>query len=161
MNEEELASPITDIVETERPSEWNWVDDHGIPLRITPDRITRIGIFGVCGWSLIETPLEIDVSNTNTWLLALAVSKLIVILTGTGAIARVRAARATFAFICGAGVLAVAPALPLLYARSVEIAVVSTLECVLKAACLGALFLSSFQKKPSKKRAGTVDPGIR
>jgi hypothetical protein len=107
-----------------------------------------MAIFGVCGWSLIETPLEIGVLNSNTWILALAVSKLIVILTGAVAIARVRAARATFALICGAGVLVIAPALPLVYTRSVEIAVISTVECVLKAACLGALCLSWLQKKP-------------
>jgi hypothetical protein len=54
-------------------------------------------------------------------------------------------------------VLAIAPALPFVYTRSVEIAVVSTVECVLKAACLGALCLSLFQKKPQKRGAGTVD----
>ena len=161
MSKEEAVFPIADMLESELPSEWDWIENHDIPAKITLDRITKITIFGVCGWSLIETPLEIGVLNSNTWLLALAVSKFIVILTGAGAIARARAARAIFAFICGASVLAIAPALPVVYTRSVEISVISTVECVLKAACLGALCLSSFQKKPRKQRMGTVDPGMQ
>jgi len=154
VSKEEAAFPIADMVESELPSERDWIEDHDNPARITLDRITKMTIFSVCGWSLIETPLEIGVLNSNTWLLVLAVAKFIVILTGTGAIARVRIACAIFAFICGVSVLAIAPALPFVYTRSVEIEVVSTVECVLKAACLAALCLSSFQTNPRKRRAG-------
>jgi hypothetical protein len=159
--EEEAVFPIADMVESELSPERDWIEDHYKPARITLDRITKMTIFGVCGWSLIETPLEIGASNLNNWLLAVAVSKFIVILIGTAAIARVRVARAIFALGCGISVLAIVPALPFVYTQSVEIAVISTVECVLKAACLGALGLSSFQKKLRKRQTGTVDSGIR
>jgi hypothetical protein len=161
VSKEEAVFPIADMVESELPSEQDWIDDHDNQARITLDRITKMTIFGVCGWSLIEIPLEIGTLNLNSWLLALAVSKFIVILTGTAAIARVQVARAIFALGCGVSVLAIVPALPFVYTRSVEIAVISTVECVLKAACLGALCLSSFQKKLRKRQAGTVDRGMR
>ena len=89
MSKEDVAFPIVDMVESELPSERHRIEDHDNLARNTLDRITRMAIFGVCGWSLIETPLEIGVLNSNTWILALAVSKLIVILTGAVAIARV------------------------------------------------------------------------
>jgi hypothetical protein len=120
-----------------------------------------MSILGVCGWSVIEIPLEIGAWNLNTSLLALGVSKFIVILTGTAAIARVRVARAIFALGCGVSVLAIVPALPFVYTQSVEIGAISTVECVLKAACLGALCRSWFQKKLRKRQAGTVDRGMR
>ena len=161
MSKEDAAFPIADMVESDLPSERGWIEDHDNPVRITLDRITTMTIFCVCGWSLIETPLEIGVSSSNTGLLALAVSKFIVILIGISAIATVRGARAIFAFICGVSVLVIAPALPLVYTRSVEIAVISTVECVLKAACLGALCLSSLQKPLRKTHAGTVHSGMR
>jgi hypothetical protein len=159
VSKEEAAFSIVDMVEFELQSEQNWIGDHYNPARITLDRITKMTIFCVCGWSLIETPLEIGALNLNSWLLALAVSKFIVILIGTAAIARVRIARAIFAFICAASVLAIVPALPFVYARSVEIAAISTVECVLKAACLCALCLLSFQKKLRKRWPVTVDRG--
>ncbi|TDG06583.1 hypothetical protein E1N52_19845 [Paraburkholderia guartelaensis] len=93
-------------------------------------------VVAVCCWILIETPLELSGSISSTALLAVLVSKALVCLTGFAAIARVRFARHVFAFICAASVLAVAPALPLEYAHSVAIALVSTVECVAKAACV-------------------------
>jgi hypothetical protein len=161
VSKEEVVFPIAEMVESELLSERDWIEDHCNPVRITLDRITKMTIFGVCGWSLIETPFEIGTWNLNTWLLALAVSKFIVILTGAAAIARVRVARAIFALGCGVSVLAIVPALPFVYTRSVEIAAISTVECVLKAVCLGALCLSWFQRKPRKRQAGTVDRGTR
>lgn len=161
MRKDDAAFRLADILESERKFELGWIEDHDNPARITLDRIIKLAIFGVCGWSLIETPLEMGVSNSDTWLLALAVSKLIVISTGIGAITRVRGARAIFAFICAVSVLAIAPALPLVYIRSAEIALISTVECVLKAACLGALCLSSLRKKPRKRRASTVHVGMQ
>ena len=126
--------------------------DEAVLARFTLDRVTKMTIFGVCGWSLIETPLEIGALNLNTWLLALAMSKFIVILIGIAAIANVRVARTIFALICGISVLAIVPALPYVYTRSVGIAVISTLESVLKAVCLASLCLSSFQNKFGKGR---------
>lgn len=161
MSKEKVSFHLTDTTESERPSEWDLIGDYDNGGRITLDRITKMTILGVCGWSLIETPLEIGAWNLKTGLLALAVSKLILILAGAGVIARIPIARLIFALICGASVLAIAPALPFVYMRSAEIATLSTVECFMKAACLGALCLSSFQKKPRKQRMGTVDPGMQ
>jgi hypothetical protein len=161
VSKEEAVFPIADTSESDLPSERDWIEDNYNPVRITLDRVTKMTIFGVCGWSLIEIPLEIGAWNLNTWLFALAVSKFIVILTATAAIARVRVARAIFALGCGISVLAIVPALPFVYTQSVEIAAISTVECVLKTACLGALCLSWFQKKPRKRQAGMVDRGMR
>ncbi|WNC92267.1 hypothetical protein RI103_28770 [Paraburkholderia sp. FT54] len=161
MSKEEAVFPTADMVESEFPSERDWIEVHYNPTRITLDRITKITIIVVCGWSLVETPLEIGAFDSHTWVLALAVSKFIVILTGITAIARVRVARAIFAFGCGMSVLAIAPSLPFVYTESVEIAAISTVECLLKAACLGALGLSSFQKQLRKRQRGTADRGMR
>jgi hypothetical protein len=152
VSKEEAVFPIADMVESERPFERDWIEEHYNPARMTLDRITKMTIFGVCGWSLIETPFEVSAWDFNTWLLALIVSKLIVILIGRAAIAKVRFTRAIFALGCGLSVLAIAPALPFVYRQSVEIATISAVECVLKAACLGALCLSSFQKDLRKRQ---------
>jgi hypothetical protein len=161
VSEEDAAFPMADTVESEIRSERDWIEEHNNPTRITLDRITTLAIFGVCGWSLIETPFEIVVSSLSVGLLALAVAKFIVVLTGISAIARVRIARALFAFICGVSVLAIATALPFEYARSLEITMISAVECVLKAACLGALCLSSLQQKPRKADACTLHLRMR
>ncbi|MFM0205022.1 hypothetical protein PQR53_34960 [Paraburkholderia fungorum] len=161
MSKEDAVFPMADMVEDELPSEQDWIEDQYNPARITLDRITKITILCVCGWSLVETPLEIGALNLNTWLLALAASKFIVILIGTAAIARVRGARTVFALVCGISVLAIVPALPFVYTRSVGIAVISAVECVLKGAFLGALCLSSFRKKLRRGRPGAVDRGMR
>jgi hypothetical protein len=47
------------------------------------------------------------------------------------------------AFICGASVLAIAPALPLEYTRCFPIALFSTVECISKAACVASLAVAA------------------
>jgi hypothetical protein len=161
VSKEEAVFPMADMVESELPFERDWIENHYNPARMTLDRITSMTLFGVCGWSLIETPFEISTLEFNTWVFALIVSKIIVILISIAAIKRVRFARAIFALGCGLSVLAIASALPFVYTQSVEIATISAVECVLKAACLGALCLSSFQKDPRKRQAGKVDRGTQ
>jgi hypothetical protein len=161
VSEEEAVFQMADVMESELSSERDWIKDHYNPSRITLDRITKMTTLGVCGWSLVETPFEIGSLNFNTWLLALVLSKIIVILIGAAAIAKVRVARAIFALGCGMSVLTIVPALPFVYTQSVEIAAISTVECVLKAACLGALCLSSFRRELRKGQAGTVNRDMR
>ncbi|MEM5451148.1 hypothetical protein [Paraburkholderia guartelaensis] len=119
------------------------------------DLVSRAGrpfkrsVVAVCCWILIETPLELSGSISSSALLAVLVSKALVCLTGFAAIARVRFTRHVFVFICAASVLAVVPALPLEYAHSAAIALVSTVECVAKAACvvLFAIGSSNYPKR--------------
>jgi hypothetical protein len=161
VSEEEAVFSIIDTMEPELLSEWerDWIEDHYNPAGITLDRITKMTILGVCGCSLIEIPFEISVWSLNTSVLALVVSKFIIVLMGAAAIARMRVPRAIFALGCALSVLAIVPALPLEYTQSVVIAAMSTVECFLKATCLGALCLSSFQKGLRKRRAGMADRG--
>lgn len=102
--------------------------------RVRAERLTRALLLGICAWSLIEAPLEIGTINADMELLAVIVSKLLVTTAAIAAICDARLARTLFSFICGASVLAIAPALPLEYTRSVAIAALSSVECVAKAA---------------------------
>jgi hypothetical protein len=110
------------------------------PIEPTPKsrRLFNALVIAVCGWALVETPLELGGSPDFTALLAVAVSKVLIILIGTAAVVNLRFARQVFTFLCGASVFAIAPALPLEYARSVGIAIVSTVECIGKAACVAS-----------------------
>jgi hypothetical protein len=163
VSEEEAVFSIIDTMEpellSEREREGVWIEDHYNPAQITLDQITKMTILGVCGWSLIEIPFEISVWSLNTSVLALAVSKFMIVVVSAAAITSMRVPRAIFALGCALSVLAILPALPLEYTQSVVIAAISTVECLLKAACLGALCLSSFQKDLRKRQAGTVDRG--
>ena len=107
------------------------------------ERPFKLSVIAVCCWVLIEAPLELSGSISSTALLAVLASKLLMCLTGFAAIAGLRFTRHVFAFICAASVFAVVPALPLEYARSVAIALVSTVECVAKAACVAAFAIVS------------------
>lgn len=119
------------------------------PIRTTriPERALKALIVCVCGWSLLEAPLEFEVSNTGAWLPALIVSKLIVVTAGCAAIIHVRFARSVFTLMCAASVLAIAPALPMEFKRSVVMGVVSMVECFSKAAYAAAFGVVSLQKK--------------
>jgi hypothetical protein len=98
----------------------------------------------VCGWALIEAPMELGGSISSTALLAVVVSKVLIGLIGTAAFANLRFARQVFTFICGVSVFAIAPALPLEYTRSVAIALMSTVECVVKAVCVASFAIAPF-----------------
>ncbi|MEX3968339.1 hypothetical protein AB4Y42_40275 [Paraburkholderia sp. EG286B] len=100
-------------------------------------------VIAVCSWAIVELPLELGGSIDPTGLLALVTSKILLGLIGTAAIANLRFARQVFTFICGMGVLAIAPALPLEYTHSVAVAVFSTVECIGKAACVASFTIAS------------------
>ncbi|MCP3716274.1 MULTISPECIES: hypothetical protein [unclassified Paraburkholderia] len=107
------------------------------------ERPFKGSVVAVCCWVLIEAPLELSGSISSTSLLAVLASKILICLTGFAAVVGLRVARHVFAFICAASVLAVAPALPLEYAHSVAIALVSVVECVAKTACVVAFAIAS------------------
>lgn len=118
------------------------------PTRL-PEQALKTLVLCVCGLSLLEAPLEFDVSNTGAWLPALIFSKLIVAIAGWAAINNVRFARGVFTLMCAASVLAIAPALPLEFQRYAAMGVVSMVECLSKAACVIAFGVVSLQKKMS------------
>jgi len=114
-----------------------------IELTLKSERIFKGSVILVCGWALIEAPLEISGSVSSTLLLAVMASKVLIGLIGTAAIINLRFARQVFMFICGASVLAIAPALPLEYTHSVSIALFSTVECLGKAVCVASFAIAS------------------
>ncbi|MBP0595038.1 hypothetical protein J8I87_36345 [Paraburkholderia sp. LEh10] len=107
-------------------------------------RLFKASVVVVCGWALIEAPLELGGSTNSTSLFAVVVSKVLICLIGAGAIANLRIACQVFAFVCGASVFAIAPALPLEYMRCFSIALFSTVECIAKAACVASFAIASF-----------------
>jgi hypothetical protein len=107
------------------------------------ERLFKVSVIVVCCWILIEAPLELSGSINSTSLLAVVASKVLICLIGFAAIVDLRLTRHVFAFICAASVLAVAPALPLEYKRSIALALVSTVECLGKAACVAAFVMAS------------------
>ena len=88
--------------------------------------------------------MELGGSISSTALLAVVVSKVLIGLIGTAAFANLRFARQVFTFVCGVSVFAIAPGLPLEYTRSVAIALMSTVECVVKAACVASFAVAPF-----------------
>ncbi|WP_185732494.1 hypothetical protein [Burkholderia sp. Bp8963] len=124
---------------------------------LTPgaERLFKAFVIVVCGWALIEAPLELGGSTDSIWLPAVVASKVLMGLVGTAAIAKLRFARQVFTFICGASVFAMAPALPLEYARCVAIALFSTVECLGKVACVALFAIAPL----AGGRAGT-HPGV-
>ncbi|WP_321932089.1 hypothetical protein [Paraburkholderia guartelaensis] len=114
-------------------------------VELTPksERLFKASVIVVCGWALIETPLDLGGAINFTTLLALVVSKILMGLFGAAAIVKLRFARQVFMFICGVSVFAIAPALPVEYTRNVLIALCSTVECLGKAACVVSLAFAS------------------
>ena len=119
------------------------VPEDSVKLTHESERLFKASVVGVCGWALIEAPLELCGSINSTSLLAVVASKVVMGLIGTGAMANLRIARQVFTFICGASVLAIAPALPLEYTRCLAIALFSTVECIIKAACVASFAIAS------------------
>jgi hypothetical protein len=109
-------------------------------------RLFNACVVAVCGWAVIEAPLELGGAFDSTRLLALIVSKLLMGLVGAAAISNLRFAARVFAFVCAASVFAIAPALPLEYARSVPLALLSTIECLCKGACVASLVIISLKR---------------
>lgn len=117
--------------------------------RLSSGRTVTALISAICGWSLIEAPFERGASNGDTWLLALVVAKLFIIVARVAAIADLRFARGIFAFICGTSVLAIAPGLPLEFKHSVAISLLSLIECAGKTAFVIAFCAGPMRDKPS------------
>jgi hypothetical protein len=133
-------------------SEPRWIQTGADTVSARSERMFKTLALIVCGWSLIEAPLELGVSDAHAGLLAVLLSKLAVVGTGLAAVAKVRFARETFAFLCGASVLAIAPALLTEFNQSFAIAMFSTVECFSKAACVMAFGVaSSREKKPRQQ----------
>lgn len=150
MNNEEARDPTADTGKARLTTEWRRnVDDRMLPKALSR-LMTKITVLGVCGWSLVEAALEIGLSDTPSSLLAIVVAKLIAIGGGLAAFADVRAARVIFAFLCSVSVLAIAPGLPTEYTQSTAIAMVSTIECVLKSAYVITFSIASSKKAPQQ-----------
>jgi hypothetical protein len=107
------------------------------------DRLFDRHVIFVCFWSLLEAPLELVTTTETASLAAVAVSKLLIVLIGFSAISNVCIARRVFAFICATRVFAIALALPLEYKSSNVFAIVSTVECLGKGACVFSLLIAS------------------
>ena len=152
MNARELTDSVTSVHTDALLSEPRWIQTGTDTVNALSERMFKTLILVVCGWSLIEAPLELGGSDAHTVVLALLLSKLVVVGTGFAAVGKARFARATFAFICGASVLAIAPALPMEFKQSFATAMFSTVECFSKAACVIAFGVASARKKQSRKQ---------
>jgi hypothetical protein len=131
-----------------------------IELTLRSERLFKASVILVCVWALIEAPLEISGSISCTLLLAVVASKVLIGLIGMAAIINLRFARQFFMFICGASVLAIAPALPLEYTHSIHIALFSTVECLGKAVCVATFAIASLAGDSSSEylSVGNVTP---
>jgi len=152
VNAREMAEPVTRLHHDARSSEPSLIQTDADTVNALSERVLKTLVLVVCGWSLIEAPLELDVSDAYAGVFALVLSKLVLIGTGLAAVAKVRFAREVFAFICGASVLAIAPALPMEFKQSFATAMFSTVECFSKAACVIAFGVASARKKQSRKQ---------
>lgn len=151
MNARETADSVTSLHGDALRSEPRWIQTDADTVNACSERMFKTLVLVVCGWSLIEAPLELGVSDAHTVVLALLLSKLVVVGTGFAAVAKARFARETFAFICGASVLAIAPALPTEFNQSFAMAMFSTVECFSKAACVMAFGVASAREKQSRQ----------
>jgi hypothetical protein len=110
----------------------NWMRPSVAQSHFQP-RMTVL-ILGVCWWSLIELLLELGIGGGDTPQFGVvAAVRVAVIVSGLAAVADVRLARGVFLFLCAVSVLAIAPALPLLFDRSVAVSLMSLVECAGKA----------------------------
>lgn len=151
MNARETADSVTRVHGDVPPSGPRWIQTDTGRVNALSERVFKTLVLVVCGWSLIEAPLELGVSDAHAGLLALLGSRLVVVGTGLAAVAKARFARETFAFICGASVLAIAPALPMEFNQSFAIAIFSSVECFSKAACVMAFGVASSREKQSRQ----------
>ena len=157
MNKKKPIHPIHDSVTSEIAIFHHSTKNPGSLKYAPPSHLTKYIIFGICAWSLVEAPLEVGVSSENVLLIAIVISKVIVVGMGFATISNVRFAHAIFFFICGASVFAIAPALPIEYEYLGSIAMFSIVECLLKTACVIMFFIdsahTSLQKALSNWRA--------
>jgi hypothetical protein len=97
-------------------------------------RAMQIAIVLVCAWSIVETPWELSPADELARLIALMLSKCLLLGVGAAAFFGVRFARPFFAFLCAASVFALAASLPLEYAMARELFTLSLIECLCKLA---------------------------
>jgi len=109
-------------------------------MRVTLAR--RLLILGVCGWSLIETPAEIDSAADDSGLIALVLAKIVWVVIGVAAARGMKRAQWLFSFLCGLSLVAIVPALPVELNQSAWIFTQSLIECLLKAGALLAFALA-------------------
>ncbi|MFB9128684.1 hypothetical protein E2553_05470 [Paraburkholderia dipogonis] len=150
MNAREAANPVISLHGDALPSAPREMHTEATTVNALSERVLKTLVLVVCGWSLIEAPLELGGTDIRAGLLALLVSKLVVVGTGLAAVAKARFARGIFAFLCGASVLAIAPALPMEFIHSFPIAIFSSIECFSKAACVIAFAVASSREKQSR-----------
>ncbi|MEM5433937.1 hypothetical protein [Paraburkholderia diazotrophica] len=118
----------------------------------TRSALTRnLFVLGVCGWSLIETPAELDPSLGHMGIAALAISKILSAALGVAAVRDIRRAQWLFTFLCGLSLVAIVPALPVELNESLWVFSQSLIECLLKA---GALLALGFSRAPRASRSG-------
>jgi len=99
-----------------------------------PSRAFTASVLSACLVSLIESRWEIVGLDTSIQLVALGASKLIIIALASASIVGPSWVRVWFVFVSGAGLLAVAPALPSELAVSAPIFWLSVFECFTKLA---------------------------
>jgi hypothetical protein len=99
-----------------------------------PPRAVRWLAACVCLWSLMLAPIEAGTTDGSTQMWALITAKLLLLCVGCCAITGIAPLRNVFVFVCAVSVLAVAPALPLMYAVSKMMFALSMVDCGLKSA---------------------------
>jgi hypothetical protein len=149
LDREDAAESTVRMPPLELLSVWPRIKRASNTRKWLSESLVRTLIFSVCGWSLIEAPFEFDSATLDAASLAVGVSKLILTIAAIAAAFDVRYARGFFSFMCGASVLAISPALPLEYTRSAGLALISTVECFIKAAYVIALGIVSWKKTHS------------
>ena len=152
MNAREMADSVSGVYDDTLPPGPRRIRSNANIVNALAERSFRTLVPVVCVWALIETPLELDTSDARAAVLALFLSKLVVFGIGLAAIAKARFARGTFAFICGASVLAIAPSLPMEFNQSLAIGIISSVECFIKAACVIAFLITSSREKQSRRK---------
>jgi hypothetical protein len=93
--------------------------------------LSTIGL--VVLWSLVELPVELAVTPERSAMVALLISKAMVVAVSVGALLRVRWAECAFLFICALSLLAIVPALSFEMTAYPLAFRCSLLECIFKA----------------------------
>lgn len=153
MNAREAGDGVAGGFDDALPTGERWLNDKVEPVSVLYTRAFNTLVFIICGWSLLETPLEMGVFDSYARLIALLLSKALVVGTGIAAVAKIRVARVTFSLICSVSVLAVAPGLQMEFRQSFEIAIFSSIECLSKAACVITFCVVSLCEGQSRRQS--------
>ena len=163
-----LEDPYQRIADTARPDGFRLNDESG-PLHRRPrDRSSiRCDIrshefhtlfqrqchpFVQCGTVYLDLMASVRLARSPPGGRVVNAREIVLVGTGVAAVTKTRFARQTFAFICGASVLAIAPGLPMEFEQSFAIAMISTVECFTKAACVLAFGVLSSRAKQSRQQ---------